>query len=152
MKRIQYSAGFEKFWTVWCRITGQREGKQKSFRYWKRDKLEPITDEIIEALIKNHKYRQWLKSKGDRLPNWCWCQKWLNEKRYLDVPDIPKPPPAPKRDMIAEYEGEYGKYFKEAKPEMLKNIFKTMPHLRPLIKKLRPEVLDAKDNNLPDRK
>jgi hypothetical protein len=99
---MKYTSGFETFWQAWKKITGQLQGKKKSMTYWKRDKLEGREEEFITILKKQVEYRKKCKTQGRFVPQWCWCQKWLNEERYDFVPDIARPKPKPISEEVIE--------------------------------------------------
>ncbi len=90
MKKTKYTVGFEKFWKVWIAITRNFNGKFMAFKYWKRDKLEGDEDELIKRLDLQQDERKRLKVRGEWQPQWCFCQKWLNNRRYEYVPELPK--------------------------------------------------------------
>ncbi len=76
---------------MWSRLTQKKQGKFKSYSYWKKQKLESNADELIDTLYKQASERKKMRLKGGWVSEWCWCQKWLNEKRYEWVPEPPKP-------------------------------------------------------------
>ena len=90
MIRTQYTKGFEKFWKVWRKVTNKGTDKPEAFKYWKRDKLEGDEEELIRRLNLQQAERKRFKSKGEWLPEWCYCRKWLNNRRYEYVPEPPK--------------------------------------------------------------
>ncbi len=114
-----YSAGFEKFWVVWKNLTGEHQGKAKSLSYWKRDKLERRTDEIIDILYKQASERKRMRLSGRWVSRWCWCQKWLNEKRYEWVPEPPKPKPKPAEEIVKECTPEKKAKFRQIFDKMM---------------------------------
>ena len=84
-KRTRYSPGFERFWHAYTHppsgCTARTGGKSKAHAYWKRDRLEAITDELVakaEAF--------WARDHSWRSGYQPFAQKWLNEKRYDDEP------------------------------------------------------------------
>lgn len=90
MIKTKYTAGFEKFWKTWKAITGEPTDKPVAFKYWKRDKLEGDVDELIRILKLQQAERERFKANGEWIPKWCFCRKWLNNRRYEYVPEPPK--------------------------------------------------------------
>lgn len=90
MIKTKYTVGFEKFWKVWISITRNFNGKFTAFKYWKRDKLEVDTDELIRILRLQQAERERFKARGEWIPGWCFCQKWINRRSYEYVPEPPK--------------------------------------------------------------
>ena len=114
MIKTKYTVGFEKFWKVWIAITRNFSGKYVSFKYWKRDKLEGDEDELIRRLRLQQDEKKRLKRRGEWQPQWCFCQKWLNRRRYEYVPE----PPKEKRTKIVRFtKEEQVEYDKRSTPE-----------------------------------
>lgn len=90
MKATKYTIGFEKFWRTWRGVTGRVAGKPEAFKYWKRDKLEGDEDELIRRLLLQAGERKRIKSLRIWQPEWCFCRKWLNNRRYEYVPEPPE--------------------------------------------------------------
>ena len=73
------SAGFQEFWNEWP--AGERKvGKVKANQFWKREKLEARTDEIV-ALVAAWKLTE--KWTGGFCPQ---PMTWLNGRHYEDGP------------------------------------------------------------------
>lgn len=90
MIKTKYTKGFEIFWKVWSRITNKKTDKPEAFKYWKRDKLEGDENELIRRLNLQQAERRRFEVKGEWIPAWCFCRKWLNRRRYEYVPEPPK--------------------------------------------------------------
>lgn len=107
MVKTKYTVGFEQFWKVWTTITRNFNGKYVSFKYWKRDKLEGDTDELIRRLRLQQAKRKMLKKRGEWQPQWCFCQKWLNRRRYEYVPELPRERKTKIRILTVEEKKQY---------------------------------------------
>lgn len=135
---MNYTKGFETFWLAWKRITRQEQGKKKSMTYWKRDKLEGREKELIEILSKQSDYRKTNKIQGRFVPQWCWCQKWLNEERYDFVPDA-RPTPKQISRMENVIEVATPEQRAEIKEQMAK-VLKPVPKEKPFEDKRQEEL------------
>lgn len=89
MIKTKYTAGFEKFWKTWRGVTGKETDKPEAFKYWKRDKLEGDEDELIRRLLLQAAERKRIKALRIWQPEWCFCRKWLNNRRYEYAPEQP---------------------------------------------------------------
>ena len=90
MIKTKYTKGFEAFWVAWKNVTGKVADKPEAFKYWKRDKLEGDEDELIKRLNLQQAERKRLKAKREWIPEWCFCRKWLNNRRYEYAPEEPQ--------------------------------------------------------------
>ncbi len=90
MIKTKYTVGFEKFWKTWRGVTGRDTDKPEAFKYWKRDRLEGDEDELIRRLLLQSGERKRIKALKIWQPEWCFCRKWLNKRRYEYVPEPPK--------------------------------------------------------------
>jgi hypothetical protein len=90
MKKTKYTDGFEIFWDGWRHITGKEGDRPEAFAYWKRDSLEGDEGELLRILQLQQDERQRNKRKGQWIPEWCFCRKWLNKRRYEYIPEPPK--------------------------------------------------------------
>ena len=111
------SAGFQKFWNEWP--AGERKvGKVKASQFWKREKLEARTDEIV-ALVAAWKLTEKWTSGFCPQP-----MTWLNGRQYEDgLPHAEPPKPLnaqQQRDSrSAQLRGELPY---DAKPDFLNEI------------------------------
>ena len=124
MIRTNYTSGFEKFWKVWKNITNKPTGKPEAFKYWKRDRLENDADELIRILYLQQTERKRLKGIREWVPEWCFCQKWLNKRRYEYVPEPPKRREIKSQPLTIEEEERYSPETRKAKAEYLKLVDK----------------------------
>lgn len=120
MKATKYTIGFEKFWKVWRRVTGRVADKPEAFKYWKRDKLEGDEDELIRRLFLQADERKRIKSLRIWQPEWCFCRKWLNNRRYEYVPEPPQDRTVKLRAMTAEEEAEWNRIHNSPKARAAK--------------------------------
>ncbi len=88
MTHTHYTSGFEKFWQAWIENTSNYQGKKKAFEYWKRDKLESETGELIEILLAQVAHKKKHKDYSRGCPCWPYCRKWLNEEYYSWKPHV----------------------------------------------------------------
>lgn len=73
-----YSKQFENFWKEYPNKTG----KAKAYSAWKKYKCENgIFDEIMGALYKQKKSKNWTNDGGKYIPM---CSTWVNGKRWED--------------------------------------------------------------------
>ena len=142
MKKATYSEEFEKFWTIWKRITGRWQGRHVAYRYWKRDRLDSRLDEILAALTNENKARKDSKARNIWMPEWCLASTWLNQKRYKD-----EPPERDEQEKTRNTQTEHerlkaqmaGWVHERTVAELLEHI-KKWPNHKKVIEELRPEM------------
>ena len=125
--KTKYTTGFEKFWRIWKLTTGKTSDKPEAFGYWKRDRLEGDEDELIRILGLQAKERK--KNKGWK-PDWCYCRKWLNKRRYEYVPEQQKNTDQERLEKKRqEIRASYGQYYREQTKEALQGFLTDKMHI-----------------------
>lgn len=76
-----YSENFERFWTAYP----NKKGKAKAFAAWKRHRLDPHTDALIDNVeLRLREDGQWTRDGGKYIPH---GSTWLANKRWEDEID-----------------------------------------------------------------
>ena len=144
MIKTKYTKGFEKFWQEWRKITGRGTDKPEAFRYWKRDRLEGDEDELIRILNLQDDERKRFKRRKEWIPEWCYCRKWLNNRRYEYVPEPPKKKLVKIRPLTEEEKKEYEKRYG---PEARKRWSEYRAMVDKLDKKFEGKILSQSELN-----
>jgi hypothetical protein len=83
-ERIRARDGFSKFWSAYPKKVG-KGAAEKSFN--SINPSESLLSEILQAVEKQKRCKQWLKEDGQFIPN---PSTWLNQKRWGDDPGLQK--------------------------------------------------------------
>ena len=75
--------GFARFWKAYPRKVGKRAAEAS----WKRQKLEPQADQIIEAVRRQSAGEDWTKDGGQYVPH---PTTWLTQGRWDDETTTPE--------------------------------------------------------------
>jgi len=74
----KYTEDFENFWEVYPK----KIGKGEAFKAWRKIKPSQVLQQkIIESVYNQSKSEQWIKDKGQFVPN---PSTWLNQERWDD--------------------------------------------------------------------
>ncbi len=82
------SGGFETFWDRYP----LKVGKGAAEKSWKRQKLTPLLNEILGALLTQKASAKWHEESGRFIPH---PATWLNQKRWEDSPNLDLSPQMP---------------------------------------------------------
>ena len=78
----EITPGFLRFWSAWPSHE-RKIGKANCVRIWKRTKLEPIAERVIDALERCKVSRGWTKDHGEYIPA---PERWLRKTPWLTDP------------------------------------------------------------------
>ena len=90
-------ARFEEFWAGYP----NKKGKAQAEKFWKRDKLDSLADQIIADVERRKSLDwDWVKDGGQYIPH---GSTYVNEKRWLDeIKPLPNAPPETKPSKLAQ--------------------------------------------------
>lgn len=78
--KVPYSVAFEEFWKAYPR----KIKKAKAWDSWRKQKLDPRLEEILEGLRRWSRSKQWTKDRGEFIPH---PATWLNAHQWEDEVD-----------------------------------------------------------------
>ena len=81
-KGLDYTPGFESFWSFYPK----RVGKGEAFKAWTKSNCEVITEVVVQAVREQNGYL--IREGGKFIPL---PATWLNQKRWQDEPPKPSP-------------------------------------------------------------
>ena len=83
-EETEYTDRFNQFWKAYPK----KQGKGEAWEAWRKvEKIKIILDDILNAVKKQKKSRQWQKDDGQYIPN---PATWLNQRRWEDELDTPE--------------------------------------------------------------
>lgn len=77
-----YPPGMLSVWKAAPKIGRERSSRDEVLKVWKELKLEPIAAEVVRALEREKKTRDWMKENGEFIQG---LHLWLKRKRWLEV-------------------------------------------------------------------
>lgn len=104
--------GFVRFWSAWPKHF-RKQGRKKCLAAWKKQKLEPIADTVINALQRCKASSDWHKQAGQFIPfpiTWLGNTPWETDPAEMTSADDPVTPTNGEhgpRDMTPEESAAY---------------------------------------------